>query len=148
MSKNYITIISVNDKSINELFEETKDSLNIKKPVKRSLIKDKIYMYSKALDNSIIGYAKLHNIDFDNGIYTLKFICPTEFDEHLSINEIRKMGCTFDLSRQISYIPYTNPLFHLINMWDKAFSLDGNLCRNAMDEKIKIKRKIKSMTNN
>lgn len=30
MSKNYITIISVNDKSINELFEETKDSLNIK----------------------------------------------------------------------------------------------------------------------
>ena len=74
MSKNYITIISVNDKSINELFEETKDFLNIKKPVKRSLIKDKIYIHSKALDNSIIGYAKLHNIDFDNGIYTLKFI--------------------------------------------------------------------------
>ena len=54
----------------------------------------------------------------------------TEFEEYLSLKEMRKIDPNIQFSQYYSYIDEKSPLYQVIKEWDKAFSLDGNLCKN------------------
>ena len=65
----------------------------------------------------------------------LKLYDVTEFEEYLTLRDMRKINPNVQLPQYYSYIYENDPLYQVIKEWDNAFSLDGNLCENPAREK-------------
>ena len=65
----------------------------------------------------------------------LKLYDVTEFEEYLTLRDMRKIDPNINLPQYYSYIYENNPLYDVIREWDEAFSLDGNLCKNPTKQK-------------
>ena len=161
--KNRIAIISIMTYYARQIFDETKLYEFRKSPLRNELLNKKIYVYSAKEDKAIIGYFKVSDILKGNtkeilqatgynkrkdsheiveyyGInnpncYALRLYDVTEFEEYLSLKDMRSISKNADMPQYIKYIYDNDPLYEVIRKWDEAFSLDGNLCDNPRKTK-------------
>ncbi len=161
--KNRIAVISIMSYYARQIFDETKLYEFRKSPIKDSMLNQKIYVYSAKEDKAIIGYFKVNEILHGNtaeilratgydkrpdghevieyygnnnpNCYALKLYDVTEFDEYLTLKDMRSISNNVDMPQYVKYIYEDNPLYDAITQWDKAFSLDGNLCSNPTNAK-------------
>lgn len=73
----------------------------------------------------------------------LKLYDVTEFEEYLTLRDMRKINPNVQLPQYYSYIYENDPLYQVIKEWDNVFSLDGNLCENHAREKQLILQRAK-----
>ena len=167
--KNRIPIISIMTYYAKQIFDETKLYEFRKSPLKEALLNQKIYVYSAKEDKAIIGYFRVRDILKGNtdeilkatgydkrqdgheiieyfgknnpNCYALHLYDVTEFDEYLSLRDMRSISSEVDMPQYIKYIYDNNPLYEVIKEWDEAFSLDGNLCDNPSKTKQMILQK-------
>ena len=167
--KNRIVIISIMSYYAQQIFNETKLYEFRKSPLKEDLLDKKIYVYSAKGDKAIIGYFRVSDILKGNtdeilkatgydkrqdgheiieyfgknnpNCYALHLYDVTEFDEYLSLRDMRSISSEVDMPQYIKYIYDNNPLYEVIKEWDEAFSLDGNLCDNPSKTKQMILQK-------
>ena len=163
MEKNRLIVISIMSYYARQIFAETKKYEFRKSPLKDDDLIKKIYVYSAKEDKALIGYIKVSDIlkgntkqilkktGYDNRLdgheivdyygenfqkcCALKLYDVTEFEEYLSLKEMRKIDPNIQFSQYYSYIDEKSPLYQVIKEWDKAFSLDGNLCKNPYQVK-------------
>lgn len=142
---------------------ETKGYEFRKSPLKDQDLDKKIYVYSAKEDKALIGYMKVSKILKGNTTQilkstgynarpdgheivdyygknfqrccALKLYDVTEFEEYLTLRDMRKIDPNINLPQYYSYIYENNPLYSVIREWDEAFSLDGNLCKNPTKQK-------------
>lgn len=155
-----IAIISIMTYYARQIFDETKIYEFRKSPLKQELLDEKIYVYSAKDDKAIIGYFRVNNIlngntsdilkltgydkrkdgseiiDYfgknNRNCFALHLYNVTEFDEYLTLRDMRKISNNADMPQYIKYIYEDDPLYDVITKWDEAFSLDGNLCKNPV----------------
>ena len=167
--KNRIAIISIMTYYARQIFDETKLYEFRKSPLNDNLLNKKIYVYSAKGDKAIIGYFKvsdiisgntneiLHATGYDKrqdgheiveyygknnpNCYALHLYDVTEFEEYLSLQDMRSISKDADMPQYIKFIYDNNPLYEVIKEWDAAFSLDGNLCDNPSKAKQMILQK-------
>lgn len=158
-----IAIISIMTYYAKQIFGETKLYEFRKSPLKKDLLDKKIYVYSAKEDKAIIGYFKVSDILNGNtneilratgydkrkdgheivdyfgknnpNCFALHLYDITEFDEYLTLKEMRKISKNADMPQYIKFIYENDPLYDVITEWDKSFSLDGNLCKNPAQTK-------------
>ena len=65
----------------------------------------------------------------------------TEFEEYLTLRDMRCISENADMPQYIKFIYDNDPLYEVIKKWDEAFSLDGNLCDNPSKAKQMILQK-------
>ena len=161
--KDKIAIISIMTYYAQQIFDETKLYEFRKSPIKEDLLNQKIYVYSAKEDKAIIGYIKVNDIlkgntseilrltgydkrpDGDEIVsyfgknnkncYALHLYDVTEFQEYLTLRDMRKLIKNVDMPQYIKYIYENDPLYDLIKQWDEAFSLDGHLCKDSAKAK-------------
>ncbi len=161
--RNKIVLISIMSYYARQIFDETKNFEFRKSPIKKELLNEKIYVYSAKEDKAIIGYIKVDDILSGNTNQILKLTgydkrkdgkeivdyfgknnpkCfalhlydATEFEEYLTLKDIRNITKNSGMPQYIKYIYDNDPLYDVIKKWDKAFSLDGNLCENSSKTK-------------
>ena len=123
----------------------------------------KIYVYSAKEDKAIIGYFKVSDILKGNtdeilritgydkrsdgheiveyygknnpNCFALQLYDVTEFEEYLSLKDMRSISRNIDMPQYIKFIYDNDPLYDVIKKWDEAFSLDGNICSNPSKTK-------------
>lgn len=146
-----------------QIFDETKLYEFRKSPLKDELLNKKIYVYSAKEDKAIIGYFKVNDILKGNtneilattgydkrsdgheiveyygknnpNCFALQLYDVTEFEEHLSLKDMRSISRNVEMPQYIKYIYENDPLYDLIREWDRAFSLDGNRCTDLVKTK-------------
>lgn len=156
--KKRIAIISIMTYYARQIFDETKLYEFRKSPLKNDLLNKKIYVYSAKEDKAIIGYFKVSDIlngntdeilkvtgydQRDDGYeiieyygknnpncYALQLYDVTEFEEYLSLKDMRSISKNVSMPQYIKFIYENDPLYDVIKEWDEAFSLDGNICNN------------------
>lgn len=161
--RNKITLISIMSYYARQIFDETKTFEFRKSPIQKELLNEKIYVYSAKEDKAIIGYLKVDDILSGNTnqilnltgydkrkdgkeivdyfgknnpkCFALHLYDVTEFEEYLTLKDIRNITKNSDMPQYIKYIYDNDPLYDVIKKWDKAFSLDGNLCENPSKTK-------------
>jgi len=171
MQKKRIALISIMTYYARQIFDETKLYEFRKSPLKNDLLNHKIYVYSAKEDKAIIGYFKVSDIlkgdtneilamtgydkrpdgneiiDYfglnNQNCYALHLYDITEFEEYLSLKDMRSISKNVDMPQYVKYIYENDPLYSLINEWDESFSLDGNLCENPVKAKKMILMKAK-----
>lgn len=164
-----IAIISIMTYYARQIFDETKLYEFRKSPLKNELLNKKIYVYSAKEDKAIIGYFKVSDILNGNtdeilkatgydkrkdgheivdyygknnpNCFALHLYDVTEFEEYLSLRDMRSISKNADMPQYIKFIYDNDPLYEVIKQWDKAFSLDGNLCDNPAKTKQMILQK-------
>ena len=67
--------------------------------------------------------------------FALHLYDVTEFEEYLTLKDMRKVSNNADMPQYIKFIYENDPLYDVITKWDEAFSLDGNLCENPTKTK-------------
>lgn len=167
--KNKIIVMSIMSYYARQIFDETKGYEFRKSPLKDQDLDQKIYVYSAKEDKALIGYMKVSDIIKGNTSQilkatgydkrpdgheivdyygrnfqrccALKLYDVTEFIEYLTLKDMRKIDPNINLPQYYSYIYENNPLYDVINEWDKAFSLDGNICNNPKQQKQLILKK-------
>ena len=167
--KNRIVIISIMTYYAQQIFNETKLYEFRKSPLKEDLLDKKIYVYSAKGDKAIIGYFKVSNILKGNtdeilqatgydkrpdgheiveyygknnsNCFALQLYDVTEFEEYLSLRDMRSISKNAEMPQYIKYVYDNDPLYWVIKEWDEAFSLDGNLCDNPNKAKQMILQK-------
>ncbi len=167
--KNKIAIISIITYYARQIFDETKLYEFRKSPLKKDLLDKKIYVYSAKKDKAIIGYFKVSNILNGNtdeilkatgydkrndgneiieyygknnsNCFALQLYDVTEFEEYLSLKNMKSISKNADMPQYIKFIYDNDPLYHVIKEWDKTFSLDGNLCNDPLKAKKMILKK-------
>lgn len=158
-----IAIISIMTYYAKQIFDETKLYEFRKSPLKRELLDKKIYVYSAKEDKAIIGYFKVSDILNGNtskileltgydkrkdgteivdyfgknnpNCFALHLYDVTEFEEYLTLKDMRKVSNNADMPQYIKFIYENDPLYDVITKWDETFSLDGNLCENPTKTK-------------
>ena len=70
-----------------------------------------------------------------NGSFLIHLYDVTEFEEYLTLKDMRKVSNNADMPQYIKFIYENDPLYDVITKWDEAFSLDGNLCENPTKTK-------------
>lgn len=158
-----IAIISIMTYCARQIFDETKLYEFRKSPLKSDLLNKKIYVYSAKQDKAIIGYFKVSDILNGNteeilrltgydkrpdgheiveyygknnpNCFALHLYDVTEFEEYLSLRDMRSISKNADMPQYIKFIYDNDPLYDVIKKWDKAFSLDGDLCNNPVKTK-------------
>lgn len=166
-----IIIISIMTYYARQIFDETKLFEFRKSPLKEELLNKKIYVYSAKEDKSIIGYFRVSDIlngttneimkatGYDKrkdgheivsyygknnpNCFALRLYDVTEFEEYLSLKDMRSISPNTDMPQYIKFVYDNDPLYEVIEEWDKAFSLDGNLCNNPEKTKKIILEKAK-----
>lgn len=161
--RNKIAIISIMTYYARQIFDEMKLYEFRKSPLGDELLNKKIYVYSAKKDKAIIGYFKVSDIlngntdeilratgydKRDDGYeiveyygknnpncFALRLYDVTEFDEYLTLREMRSISKNADMPQYIKYIYDDDPLYEVIKEWDEAFSLDGKLCDNPSKTK-------------
>lgn len=161
--RNRIAIISIMTYYARQIFDEMKLYEFRKSPLRDELLNKKIYVYSAKEDKAIIGYFKVSDIlngntdeilratgydKRDDGYeiveyygknnpncFALRLYDVTEFDEYLTLREMRSISKNADMPQYIKYIYDDDPLYEVIKEWDEAFSLDGKLCDNPSKTK-------------
>ena len=167
--RNRIAIISIMTYYARQIFDETKLYEFRKSPLRDELLSKKIYVYSAKEDKAIIGYFKVSNILNGNtdeilratgydkrqdgheiveyygknnpNCYALHLYDVTEFEEYLSLRDMRSISKNADMPQYIKFIYDNDPLYDVIREWDEAFSLDGKLCDNPNKAKQLILQK-------
>ena len=154
--RNRIAIISIMTYYARQIFDETKLYEFRKSPLRDELLNKKIYVYSAKEDKAIIGYFKVSDILNGNtdeilratgydkrhpNCYALHLYDVTEFEEYLSLRDMRSISKNADMPQYIKFIYDNDPLYEVIREWDEAFSLDGNLCDNPSKTKQMILQK-------
>lgn len=158
-----IVLISIMTYYARQIFDETKLYEFRKSPLRSDILNKKIYVYSAKDDKAIIGYIKVSNIlkgntneilkmtgydkrpdgyeiveyfgQHNQNCYALQLYDVTEFEQYLSLRDMRSTSKNVDMPQYVKYIYENDPLYDLINEWDEAFSLDGNLCENPTKAK-------------
>ena len=158
-----LIVISIMSYYARQIFAETKGYEFRKSPFKDCDLNKKIYVYSAKEDKALIGYMKVSDIlkgntnqilkatgydvrpdgheivDYYGQNFqrccALKLYDVTEFEEYLTLRDMRKINPNVQLPQYYSYIYENDPLYQVIKEWDNAFSLDGNLCENPAREK-------------
>ena len=166
-----IAIISIMTYYARQIFNETKIYEFRKSPLKKELLNKKIYVYSAKEDKAIIGYFKVSDILKGNtneilsatgydkrsdgheiveyygknnpNCFALKLYDVTEFEEYLSLKDMRSISKNVDMPQYIKFIYESDPLYNMIKDWDEAFSLDGNICNNPSKTKQMILQRAK-----
>ena len=166
-----LIVISIMSYYARQIFAETKGYEFRKSPLKDCDLNKKIYVYSAKEDKALIGYMKVSDIlkgntnqilkatgydvrpdgyeivDYYGQNFqrccALKFYAVTEFEEYLTLRDMRKINPSVQLPQYYSYIYENDPLYQVIKEWDNAFSLDGNLCENPAREKQFILKRAK-----
>ena len=161
--RNRIAIISIMTYYARQIFDETKLYEFRKSPLKNELLNKKIYVYSAKDDKAIIGYFKVSDILSGNtneilkatgydkrddgheiveyygknnpNCFALHLYDVTEFEEYLSLKDMRSISKNADMPQYIKFIYENDPLYDVIKEWDEAFSLDCNLCDNPAKTK-------------
>ena len=161
--KNRIAVISIMSYYARQIFDETKLYEFRKSPLRSDMLNKKIYVYSAKEDKAIIGYFKVDEIlhgstseimkatGYDKradghelvdyygrnnpNCFALQLYDVTEFEEYLSLRDMRSISNEVDMPQYVKYIYEDDPLYYAITEWDKAFSLDGNLCSNPTKAK-------------
>ena len=67
--------------------------------------------------------------------FALHLYDVTEFEEYLTLRDMRSISKNADMPQYIKFIYDNDPLYEVIKEWDEAFSLDGNLCDNPSKTK-------------
>lgn len=67
----------------------------------------------------------------------------TEFEEYLSLKDMRCISRNINMPQYIKFIYDNDPLYDVIKDWDEAFSLDGNICSNPNKTKQMILQRAK-----
>lgn len=166
-----IAIISIMTYYARQIFDETKLYEFRKSPLKKELLNKKIYVYSAKEDKAIIGYFKVSDILKGNtneilkvtgydkrsdgheiveyygknnsDCFALQLYDVTEFEEYLSLKDMRSISINADMPQYIKFIYENDPLYSVIKEWDEAFSLDGSLCDNPSKTKQAILQRAK-----
>ena len=140
-------------------------------PLRDELLNKKIYVYSAKEDKALIGYFKVSDILNGNtdeilratgydkrhdgheiveyygknnpDCFALHLYDVTEFEEYLTLRDMRSISKNADMPQYIKFIYDNDPLYEVIKEWDEAFSLDGNLCDNPSKTKQMILQKAK-----
>ena len=73
--------------------------------------------------------------------FALHLYDVTEFEEYLTLRDMRSISKNADMPQYIKFIYDNDPLYEVIKKWDEAFSLDGNLCDNPSKTKQMILQK-------
>lgn len=161
--RNRIAVISIMSYYAKQIFDETKQYEFRKSPIKDDLLNSKIYVYSARDDKAIIGYIKVDKIlngntqeilrktgydkrkdgfeivnyfgENNQRCFALHLYDVTEFNEYLTLKDMRLVSKNADMPQYIKFIYDDDPLYNVIIEWDKAFSLDGNLCKNPTQAK-------------
>jgi len=164
-----IAIISIMTYYARQIFDETKLYEFRKSPLRNDLLNKKIYVYSAKDDKAIIGYFRVSDILNGNtneilqatgydvrkdgyeivkyfgannpNCFALHLYDVTEFEEYLSLKDMRNISPNVDMPQYIKFIYENDPLYEVIRKWDEAFSLDGNLCDDPIQTKHKILQK-------
>jgi ASC-1-like (ASCH) protein/predicted transcriptional regulator len=164
-----IAIISIMTYYAKQIFDETKLYEFRKSPLKKELLDKKIYVYSAKEDKAIIGYFRVSDILNGNttkileltgydkrkdgfeivdyfgknnpNCFALHLYDVTEFEEYLTLKDMRKVSNNADMPQYIKFIYENDPLYDVITKWDEAFSLDGNLCESPAKTKQLILQK-------
>ena len=167
--RNRIVIISIMTYYARQIFDETKLYEFRKSPLRDELLNKKIYVYSAKEDKAIIGYFKVSDILNGNtdeilratgydkrydgheiveyygknnpNCFALHLYDVTEFEEYLTLRDMRSISKNADMPQYIKFIYDNDPLYEVIKKWDEAFSLDGNLCDNPSKAKQMILQK-------
>lgn len=167
--RNRIAIISIMTYYARQIFDETKLYEFRKSPLRDELLNKKIYVYSAKEDKAIIGYFKVSDILNGNtdeilratgydkrqdgheiveyygknnpNCYALHLYDVTEFEEYLSLRDMRSISKNADMPQYIKFIYDNDPLYEVIREWDETFSLDGNVCDNPSKTKQMILQK-------
>jgi len=167
--RNRIAIISIATYYARQIFNETKLYEFRKSPLRDELLNKKIYVYSAKEDKAIIGYFKVSDILNGNtdeilratgydkrqdgheiveyygknnpNCFALHLYDVTEFEEYLSLRDMRSISKNADMPQYIKFIYDNDPLYDVIKEWDEAFSLDGNLCHTPSKTKQTILQK-------
>ena len=133
------------------------------------MLNKKNYVYSTKEDKTIIGYFKVSDILSGNtdeilrttgygkrpddyeiveyyeknnpNCFALHLYDVTEFEEYLTLRNMRSISKNADTPQYIKFIYDNDPLYEVIKEWDEAFSLDGNLCDNPSKTKQMILQK-------
>ena len=153
-----LIVISIMSYYARQIFAETKGYEFRKSPLKDCDLNKKIYVYSAKEDKALIGYMKVSDIlkgntnqilkatgydvrpdgheivDYYGQNFqrccALKLYDVTEFEEYLTLRDMRKINPNVQLPQYYSYIYENDPLYQVIKELDNAFSLDVNLCEN------------------
>jgi len=170
--RNKIVLIGIMSYYAKQIFDETKLYEFRKSPIKEELLNEKIYVYSAKEDKAIIGYFRVSDILQGNTqqimqltgydkrpdgneivqyygqknprCFALKVYDVTEFDEALTLKQMRSVYPDVDMPQYLKFIYENDPLYDLITEWDTAFSLDGtNLPENSEKEKSFMLQKAK-----
>ncbi|MEG2232589.1 MAG: hypothetical protein RRY16_01295 [Bacilli bacterium] len=169
--RNKLVIISIMSYYAKQIFDETKVYEFRKSPLKQDLLNKKIYVYSAKEDKAIIGYFKVSDILKGNideilkstgynlrsdgheivdyygkntqNCFALHLYDVTEFEEGLSLQDMRSISDNADMPQYIKFIYENDPLYDVIKEWGEAFSLAGNLTDNPTKTKQKILQKAK-----
>lgn len=164
-----IAIISIMTYYARQIFDGTKLYEFRKSPLKNDILNKKIYVYSAKGDKAIIGYIKVSDILNGNtdeilkatgydkrsdgheiveyygknnpNCFALQLYDVTEFEEYLSLKDIRSISRNVDMPQYIKFIYENDPLYDAIKEWDAVFSLDGNLCNDSVKAKQMILKK-------
>ncbi len=162
-NKKRLAIISIMTYYASQIFDETKLYEFRKSPLKQEVLDQKIYVYSAKEDKAIIGYFRVSDILSGNTTEILKLTgydkrkdgheivsyfgqnnpkCfalslydITEFSEYLTLRDMRSVSNNADMPQYLKFVYEGDPLYDMINEWDQAFSLDGDICQNPKKEK-------------
>lgn len=162
---NSIAVLSIHSDKAKDIFNEIRKYDFRKKPLNEVFLNEKIYIYSPGEYNAIIGYIRISEVicaptdellritgfiktserdhlrnyfGFNRTqCYAYKISEAIEFDNYLTIKDIHKIY-PINFFPFISIIYANNPLYSVIKEWDKAFSLDGDLCNNPNLERKRI----------
>lgn len=160
-----IAVLSIHSIEAKEIFNEIRHYDFRKKPLHNNLLNEKIYVYSATNEKAIIGYIRISEVLcasteeilkltgynkssirdkirnyfglYNKQCYAYKISEAIEFDEYLPLEEMKKIY-SFEFYPFISIVYKNNPLYDVITEWDKAFSLDGELCENPKLERKRI----------
>ena len=161
-----VAVISIMSYYARQIFDETKTYEFRKSPLRDELLNKKLYVYSAKEDKAIIGYFKVNDIlkgntneiiektgydkrddkqeivDYygknNKNCYALQLYDVTEFEEYLTLKDMRSISRDVNMPQYVKYIYENDPLYNVILSWDKAFSLDGDHCENPKIAKKQI----------
>lgn len=148
--KNRIAIISIMTYYARQIFDETKLYEFRKSPLRDELLNKKIYVYSAKEDKAIIGYFKVSDILNGNtdkilkatgydkrhdgheiveyygknnpNCFALHLYDVTEFEEYLTLRDMRSISKNADMPQYIKFIYDNDPLYEVIKEWDEALA--------------------------
>ena len=161
-----IILMSIPSKNAKLIFDEVRKFEFRRCSLRKEDLNKKIYVCSIGEDKAIMGYIKVSEVLKGNinqileltgyknkkdvisccGINSqnccaLKLYDVTEFREYLELSDLRNVNPKIKLPQYYSYIYDEDPVYQLIEDWDRKYSLDGQIRQDVY--KIRILSKLK-----